>query len=264
MTVDPAVGRAIELGVVNGIACSVLRTSRPWESDIDAIVVSIGASLGALARTLQQQFPDPGWDALLDRGITPEEPGVLDLRAHRSTLRFAVAATPHEGGELGMPTLPAIAIATETAVLRAAREGARVLGVPLLGTTSLAMPKDRVAAVAVPAVVRALNQVPADSLARVVFIGREDTFVQPVRLAWAGRAIELAGGVSSDLVDPNVGIPLDRDQLGVAPYVSMLATVIADRKTPLPLSVGVFGQWGSGKSYFMGLLREEVGRLAAS
>jgi len=44
----------------------------------------------------------------------------------------------------------------------------------------------------------------------------------------------------------------------------MLATVIADERTPLPLSVGIFGEWGSGKSFFMGLLRHEVQRLAAS
>ena len=47
---------------------------------------------------------------------------------------------------------------------------------------------------------------------------------------------ELEGGVSSELVDPDVGIGLDRDRLGVAPYVSMLASVICDRRTPMPLS----------------------------
>jgi hypothetical protein len=65
-------------------------------------------------------------------------------------------------------------------------------------------------------------------------------------------------------VDPNSGIPLSRDQLELAPYVSMLATVIVDQRTPTPLSVGLFGEWGSGKSYFMGLLRGQVEALAAS
>lgn len=44
--------------------------------------------------------------------------------------------------------------------------------------------------------------------------------------------VDLAGGMSSDLVDPNIGIPLSRDQLDFAPYVSMLATVIADPELP--------------------------------
>ena len=35
---------------------------------------------------------------------------------------------------------------------------------------------------------------------------------------------------------------------------------MADRNTDanLPLSIGLFGAWGSGKSYFMGLLRSEI------
>jgi hypothetical protein len=40
--------------------------------------------------------------------------------------------------------------------------------------------------------------------------------------------------------------------------------VIARTETPLPLSIGLFGAWGSGKSYFMGLLRDRVKALAAS
>ncbi|GLY68431.1 P-loop NTPase fold protein [Amycolatopsis taiwanensis] len=264
MTADPDTGKAARLGKVNGIACDILLTRRPWESDIDAIVVSIGSTLGSLALTLSEVFPDADWEGLPGRGVTPEEPSVLDLRAYRQRLQFAVATTPHEGGSPGEPSLGAIATATEAAVLLAAREGARALGVPLLGTWSLGMQADRVASVSVPAVMRALEQASDTQLRRVVFICRENYSVKAIRAAWEGRAVELAGGVSSDLVDPNVGIPLDRDQLDMALYVSMLATVIADRKTPLPLSVGIFGEWGSGKSYFMGLLREQVGRLADS
>jgi hypothetical protein len=72
---------------------------------------------------------------------------------------------------------------------------------------------------------------------------------------------ELAGGVSADLVSER-GIPLGEDRLGVRNYVTMLATVMVREDTPLPLSIGLFGEWGAGKSYFMGLLRGEVDRLA--
>ena len=75
---------------------------------------------------------------------------------------------------------------------------------------------------------------------------------------------ELAGGMSSDRVDPTTGIALAEDAIGVGVYVTMLATLIADCATPMPLSIGVFGAWGSGKSYFMGLLREQVRALASS
>ena len=79
-----------------------------------------------------------------------------------------------------------------------------------------------------------------------------------------GAPERLAGGISADLVDPNQDIPLDQDDLGVGVWASMFATVIADRNTPMPVSIGLFGEWGSGKSYFMGLLRAEIRRLCAS
>jgi hypothetical protein len=72
---------------------------------------------------------------------------------------------------------------------------------------------------------------------------------------------ELAGGLTEDLVNPNDCIPLDQDHLGVKPYVAMLATVIAAKDTPLPLSIGIFGEWGAGKSFFMGMLRGQVKEL---
>jgi hypothetical protein len=82
--------------------------------------------------------------------------------------------------------------------------------------------------------------------------------------AGQARRDVLAGGISADLVDPGQGIPRDEDDLGVSAYVAMMATAIAREDTELPLSIGLFGGWGSGKSYFMGLLREQVQQLAAS
>jgi hypothetical protein len=74
----------------------------------------------------------------------------------------------------------------------------------------------------------------------------------------------LAGGIDSDRVDPTCGIPIERDHLDVGVWVSMLATAIVSADTQMPLSVGIFGKWGAGKSYFMGLLRSEIERLSGS
>ena len=74
----------------------------------------------------------------------------------------------------------------------------------------------------------------------------------------------LAGGISPDLVKPEQGIPADQDHLDMSTYVGMLAAVIARRDTPLPVSIGLFGEWGSGKSYFMGLMRDRVDTLKHS
>jgi len=99
---------------------------------------------------------------------------------------------------------------------------------------------------------------------------RAETTGEPIA-AWESLLIavpsasfQLDGGIDADLVDPTRGIPLAADHLGAGVWVSMLAAVIADVGTPMPLSVGIFGEWGTGKSYFMGLLRAEIDRLSAS
>jgi hypothetical protein len=74
-------------------------------------------------------------------------------------------------------------------------------------------------------------------------------------------AVSLAGGFDRDLVDPAEAISRDRDDLGYGVWAAMLASVIAEEATPMPVSIGLFGEWGSGKSTFMGLLRGEIATL---
>lgn len=54
-----------------------------------------------------------------------------------------------------------------------------------------------------------------------------------------------------------------KDALKVEDYVRRFAQIIALRGTELPLSIGLFGEWGAGKTYFMKLLRQEIRGLGA-
>ncbi|HEU4768325.1 MAG TPA: P-loop NTPase fold protein [Pyrinomonadaceae bacterium] len=54
-----------------------------------------------------------------------------------------------------------------------------------------------------------------------------------------------------------IDVPLD-DALGVNVYAGHLAQLIAAKDTFMPLSIGLFGSWGAGKSYFMDLLDEQL------
>ena len=96
---------------------------------------------------------------------------------------------------------------------------------------------------------------------------RQETSGEPQE-AWdallPAEPLYLAGGIDTDRVDPNLGIPLSQDDLGFGVWASMFATIIADEDTEMPLSIGIFGAWGAGKSYFMGLLRSEIDRLTGS
>lgn len=54
------------------------------------------------------------------------------------------------------------------------------------------------------------------------------------------------------------------DRLDLAADVEMLASIALARSTEPPLAIGLFGHWGSGKSFFMAMLRERLDEIAAA
>ncbi len=52
--------------------------------------------------------------------------------------------------------------------------------------------------------------------------------------------------------------PADRDGLDFQPYVEALADLIKAPGTSTPLTIGLFGQWGSGKTTLMRLIQQQV------
>ena len=65
----------------------------------------------------------------------------------------------------------------------------------------------------------------------------------------------LLGGYTTDQ-------PFGEDQLGIEGDVNMLCSVTAARNIDPPLSIGLFGAWGTGKSFFMEKMRARVAWLA--
>jgi hypothetical protein len=61
----------------------------------------------------------------------------------------------------------------------------------------------------------------------------------------------------------NTDAPAGRDLLNVDREVEAFARLITSRNTATPLSVGLFGAWGSGKSFFMHRLRKRVENFAS-
>jgi len=53
-------------------------------------------------------------------------------------------------------------------------------------------------------------------------------------------------------------LPSDRDALDFEPYVATLADIIKSPSTRTPLTIGVFGTWGSGKTSLMRMVRNKL------
>jgi hypothetical protein len=59
-------------------------------------------------------------------------------------------------------------------------------------------------------------------------------------------------------------IAAGEDLIGIKQDVEAFAKLIASRTVTPPLSIGLFGDWGSGKSFFMQQLRAEVDKIATA
>jgi predicted nuclease with TOPRIM domain len=202
-----------------------------------------------------------GVSAVLGRLLTGDESRLPDLlRRLAESLSIPITSLDHE---------PAAGLREGSAdvVVDAARNLGRRTGVADVHVRHLLA---AVATTKLPEPVLAALGATSDDLRGRLRAAIRDTVPREAPSVWDEillspvEVLDLAGGYSRDTVDDTERIPQDEDRLGVRTYVSMLATVIARRDTPLPLSVGLFGEWGSGKSYFMGLLRDKIQTLSES
>ena len=71
-------------------------------------------------------------------------------------------------------------------------------------------------------------------------------------------AADTSSTLSQELAGYHSDEPEGRDLLDITREVEALATVLAAHEVGPPLSLGLFGDWGTGKSFFMGQLERRV------
>jgi|GEM_PF-3695473 len=69
----------------------------------------------------------------------------------------------------------------------------------------------------------------------------------------APKQVSVSGVFSADICGEDI-----EDKLDIRPDVEALAALIAYKDLSLPLAIGLFGHWGSGKSFFMSKLRKRI------
>ncbi|MBM7775204.1 hypothetical protein JOD54_005408 [Actinokineospora baliensis] len=253
---------------VGQVTISVERTEKPWDLGVDALVVTVGAELGqvgvALARH-NEEFERLAQPALL-KDVNTDRPVTLRVNS-LGRVQMVVLATPHD--RFGRVSEVSVELAIRSAIREVIMYRAQEVALPLMAAGEISGAPEDIIYPVMRAIRDAVPDIPTPRLREVVLFG-QDQWVDNVHQRGQRRrrakpdsvSAELAGGASTDLVDPNKAIPLGRDRLGVGTYAAMLAAVIADRTTETPLSVGVFGPWGSGKSFFMGLVHGQIDALS--
>ena len=53
-------------------------------------------------------------------------------------------------------------------------------------------------------------------------------------------------------------LPAERDALNFQPYIDTIADIVTSPKTSAPLTIGVFGTWGAGKTSLMRLVQKQL------
>ncbi|WP_103340392.1 P-loop NTPase fold protein [Amycolatopsis sp. CA-126428] len=260
----------MRLGFIDGVEIMAVSTDEPWTLAVDTIVVPAESTFSGLAKsmitklglderrieqTIAQMVDEPVSIKLMDAGG----------KVHRTMLFVADAGLNADGSLTDKAIQSALATAASMSIQSLAMPVGlgRHFGIDLLR--------------AVGGHIHATSNAYFTRLNRIVLFGGGSDMAQSMGNDWldyldekpAGahevpRESTLLGGVSSDLVPADKVIDSGQDELAVTTYSTMLASMIAGNDTPLPLSVGVFGEWGAGKSYFMGLVRDGVNRLSAT
>ncbi len=259
-----------------GTNIHLAQTDEPWLLPVNALVISVGVQggmQGGLSQALRNRMGEDVWNALRAQvqtavtTITPETPVLITLDASLGPQILPNAPELPDGRENGRYQIiaatparsnsgPFDPEATAKAIIKLAIDNnISHLAIPLLGSGRGKLNSVRVVEDMLTAIYWGLPSIgnPLKTITLTTRPGRDDVVAaaqNTVNLLTANRAQKL----SADSV-------AGEDTLGIKTEVYALAETLLLRDVETPLAVGILGGWGSGKSFAMHLMQQEMMRI---
>ncbi len=188
-----------------------------------------------------------------ETAVSPTDPLVIhtDERGKTavSTLIAVTPFVPFEGKADDLkPSPTAAAQASRAAIQLAAQRKIKRLLLPILIDDTSYAEGTAVAAAMAPAVREALKNLTSNPLQAIIFVTERDDISAHLQQITARK---------TSLI-PSNDMPSGRDLLNIETEAHSLTEMLMLRNVEPPLCVGILGGWGSGKSFFMNLMRNKM------
>ncbi len=256
--------KATLIAVQGRTKITATQTKSPWVLPFDAIVIPVGSgaypglggnfadalyqALGSASRELQTKFENTMKN--LPEGILhPEDPQLIrlspsDTPKNVKTHQYIIA-TAFDRNE--SPSVQNAKTAARAIVELAEENQLERVGIVPLGSGAGGLPASEVYQEMVAGVTERL---PVDNIKEISFITINAKYIQELQSLFLKRTQSLKNDLARG-----------EDLLGVASEISSLAEALLMRDLEPPLTVGILGGWGSGKTFAMHLMKEEMARI---
>lgn len=252
----------------HGVRIYGLVTRQPWNLPVDAFVLPLSSgssfSPGGLGSALEDALSKTNVGSLREvfeqtvatrspSSLLPENPFLLMQNSDEywtlpgNDRRVIVATADDERGNRAIANAASAAAAI---VQLALNSGLRSFAIPPLGSGAGQLSGRDVALAMLEAILSALPASDTTSLSEIILT----TLVPDILAALRQRFIKRPQAAVNDE-------PVGHDLLQVETAVYALAEMCMLNDLNPPLSVGVLGGWGSGKSFVMHLMQERVAHL---
>jgi len=279
----PQIDRAQRLHAAGPTVLFAQLHSQYWQLEVDAIVIltdaslnlwgeqapqiqeALGDDLEALLQQARQQLEFPPQiqqqktDDLLSPPFDPRNP-ILVERVGEDTdagsLKYVIFSPLVVDPDSQLAGAGEAAVAV---VQLAAERSLRSLAMPSLGASEASVVQAMVEALILGA--------PFAPMQEIVLAVDDLALVEAAKQQSASMVSEPLPPTAPDRAvfdnDSPAGARIEDDKLNFRRQVESLAKLVAARDVVLPISIGLFGNWGVGKTYFMNMMRGEVHRLAS-